>query len=89
MLMNDKHFLWLFQYQICEHEENEVDENHWVTKNKIAKKRNSFVDVVLFLYVFLQPIYAVVQDCFLQMDLIDRYNDVYTHHQYSLQLKER
>ncbi len=44
---------------------------------------------LLFLYVFQQPIFEVVQDNFLQMDLIDQYNDVYIHHQYFLQLDER
>jgi hypothetical protein len=42
---------------------------------------------VLFLYVFRQPIFEVVQDNFLQMGLIDRYNVVYIHHQYFQQLK--
>ncbi len=37
-LMNDKYFLLLFQCQIFEHEEIEVNENHLVTKNKTNKK---------------------------------------------------
>ncbi len=94
--MNDKHFLLLFQYQICEHEEIEVNENHLVTRKTKKKQVNEKINriqlvfyYILFLYVFLQPIFEVVQDNFLQMDLIDQYNDEYIHHQYFLQLRKK
>ena len=87
--MNEKHFHELFRYQIVEHEENEGDENHWATKypQKIIEypPRNSFL---LFLYAFQSPIFSVVQDNFLQMDLIVPHTDVCTHHQYCQLLEE-